>query len=578
MSKNRFIINHVGYLPNAPKRLIYHGDAKEFTVYRFMDCRLSPIFSAPLTTFGPDQLDQNAKVGDFSELTEPGIYRLGTEEGKSRCFIVSHNAYDAVARMLVYFYNWQRCGDPMGWNGICHADDSVVLKNGEVRSLAGGHHDSSDLRKWTFGTSLGMIGFLKYALNNKPIWDLGALEGEIRHSLKYYLALVSDEGYLYDSSFTFNGDTGEYIGSGYGDYRKAWQPRQYYDSPAPAPSHWQAIQLLCLSSRYFTEVTPDKEIAHQCLTSAQKIYSYMLSTKQVPYKLPIYPPLGHIGMEYYYAGFYENSALHYGGLALAAIELYKASNADTLRKEAHAALEKLTALQIKDGPAKGCFLESEGSKQLANNYFYFFATSIPQAYLAAAELWEDSEDRTAWLEVIQNIGHQYISVCNRNSYNRVPISFYSEKYNVYRDAEFNKGNVFDKQYRVGTTELNGEPMEIAYGLEGYCYNLDVEAMGVFLKKAGEILSRKDYIDAAQNQLDWILGANRFDASNVSGVGYNVPHRGIYGEFFPPVPQIPGGVYIGYTDECFDEERSGMRNEYDSPMVGWLLYLISELNR
>ena len=114
-------------------------------------------------------------------------------------------------------------------------------------------------------------------------------------------------------------------------------------------------------------------------------------------------------------------------------------------------------------------------------------------------------------------------------------------------------------------------------MECYCYNLDIEALGIFFKKASKLLGQKKYEEIAYSQLDWLLGVNRFDASNINGVGYNVPHRGIYGEFFPPVPQIPGGVCIGYTDECFDEEKSGMRNEYDSPMVGWLLYLISELD-
>ena len=562
MSKNRFIINHVGYLPHAAKRLVYHGNATEFTVYRFLDCRLTPVFTAPLSSFGPDQLDENAKIGDFSKLTEPGIYRLGTNEGKSRCFIVNDNAYDTVARLLVYFFNWQRCGDPMGWNGVCHEDDRIVLKDGTVRSLAGGHHQSSDLRKWTFGTSLGMIGLLQYALRIKPSWDKQMIEDEIRHSLKYYLALISD---------------GEYLNKGYGDYNKAWLPRQYYDRPAPAPSHYQAIQLFSLCARYFTHIAPDQSMADSCLSAAQKVYHFMKSAKQNRYTLPIYPPLGHVGMEYYYGGFYDSSAMTYAGIALSAIEIYKTAPSEKLYDDACSALRQLMHLQIKNGAGKGCFLESAESKQLANNYCYFFSTGIPQALINAAELWKTSPDQPLWLEAIEMIAEQYWAVCKKNSYNRVPVCYYTQNYHVYRNAEFNKGNTFDNQYYAGTSEIDGEQQEIQYGMECYCYNLDIEALGIFFKKASKLLGQKKYEEIAYSQLDWLLGVNRFDASNINGVGYNVPHRGIYGEFFPPVPQIPGGVCIGYTDECFDEEKSGMRNEYDSPMVGWLLYLISELD-
>ena len=222
-------------------------------------------------------------------------------------------------------------------------------------------------------------------------------------------------------------------------------------------------------------------------------------------------------------------------------------------------------------------MESAGSRQLANNYCYFFSTGIPQAIINAAELWKSAPDRPHWLEAVKMIAEQYWTASKKNSYNRVPACYYTQNYHAYRNAEFNKGNVFKYQYYTGTSEVDGEQQAIQYGMECYCYNLDIEAMGIFFKKASKLLKRNEYEEIAYSQLDWLLGANRFDASNVNGVGYNVPHRGIYGEFFPPVPQIPGGVYIGYTDECFDEERSGMRNEYDSPMVGWLLYLISELD-
>ena len=129
----------------------------------------------------------------------------------------------------------------------------------------------------------------------------------------------------------------------------------------------------------------------------------------------------------------------------------------------------------------------------------------------------------------------------------------------------------------GFANKGNEAFEVFYKEYSFCYNLDLIAAGVFLIKAAKHFGVPEYAQTAQRQLDWILGANQFDASNVEGVGYNQPHRGIFGEFFPPVPQIPGAVFTGITEESFIEESYGLDNEYDMPMVGWLLYLIAQIN-
>ena len=62
--------------------------------------------------------------------------------------------------------------------------------------------------------------------------------------------------------------------------------------------------------------------------------------------------------------------------------------------------------------------------------------------------------------------------------------------------------------------------------------------------------------------------------NEWGLGYNNPHRGVFGEFFPPVPQIPGGVYTGITEHAFLEEAFGLECEYDLPETTWFMHLLA----
>lgn len=82
---------------------------------------------------------------------------------------------------------------------------------------------------------------------------------------------------------------------------------------------------------------------------------------------------------------------------------------------------------------------------------------------------------------------------------------------------------------------------------------------------------------AQRQLDWVMGCNPFDASAIEGVGYNQPLRGLFGEFFPSTPQIPGAVSIGFQFASFDPNLYGNcgPNEYDMPVVGNVLWVIAE---
>jgi hypothetical protein len=84
---------------------------------------------------------------------------------------------------------------------------------------------------------------------------------------------------------------------------------------------------------------------------------------------------------------------------------------------------------------------------------------------------------------------------------------------------------------------------------------------------------------AQRQLDWILGANPFNASTVIGAGYNNPQHMFGAEFDPPTPFLPGGVMNGISGDSHDSPQlrpgSWQECEYWTPMVAYTLWLLSE---
>ena len=450
--------------------------------------------------------------------------------------------------------------------------------------MSGGHHQSSDLRKWTFGTAIGIEGLAEYATGNCIPWDKGIIAEELWHSAKYYLSLITDEGWLLNCTWVPEDYNTECAGKGYGDYQAAWRKRKYFETPDSEHSHWQVIKTLAAVAKYFKGI--NAKIYKACLTGAEKVWNYMQNEGKSlhGYQLPVFPPLGHDGMPKMFQGFYEGSALRYASCALAACKLFELTGKEEYKMTAYEMLDNLCDLQLEgeslDSCVRACFWESKESNILANNYYYFYCINVPMAFADAAELWTDAKNRDQWLECMKNIADQYQKLSNKSPFGRIPSSFYTENNDVFSKAALFSFSITSDNERknasIGQTQHNGQTFSVFSEYYNFCYNLDLIAAGIFLLKAAELTGNNNYRITAQSQLDWIMGANPFDASNIEGVGYNQPHRGILGEFFPPVPQIPGAVFTGITKECFEEASLGYDCEYDMPMVGWLLYLYSQI--
>jgi hypothetical protein len=111
-------------------------------------------------------------------------------------------------------------------------------------------------------------------------------------------------------------------------------------------------------------------------------------------------------------------------------------------------------------------------------------------------------------------------------------------------------------------------------------NAHLASNGVGLSRAARLLDDKRLAIAAQRQLDWILGANPFDASTVSGVGRNQPGLFVTGAFQPPTPAIAGGVMNGLggtdDDQPYLEPNTYNTCEYWTPTVAYTMWLMGEL--
>jgi hypothetical protein len=289
-------------------------------------------------------------------------------------------------------------------------------------------------------------------------------------------------------------------------------------------------------------------------------------------------------MGWFYKGIYRGSAIDWGHRLCAALALYGVAFEQSWLDEAASAATALVALQVGntcDAPdeAGACFWEGAAGDTLANSYWYFWHTTAPLGLSGILERAPDHRDAPRWRLAIERIAEQYVSMAARNPYGLIPC--------LWRSGEPDSGAQVDHNTPAGQRGRPWGTLPLSYSyFANFITNLDIACAALFLRRAARLLQRPEYAALAQRQLDWIIGCNPLDSSTIEAVGSNQPHRGLYGEFFPPTPQIPGAVMTGLLGDANDEvlpfEAAQSQHygcywlEYDAPPTGAVLWLLSEL--
>lgn len=556
------LVNHVGFPPNAPKHCVIPSPPEnEFTIHRLKDTEWAQVFTSTLTEGGPEL--EPGWVGDFSSLKEDGIYQVRCGSLRSRCFTVHAGVYDVPMRVMFNYFTWTRCGDTTkGWAGPCHLDDGKLAPTGEHRDFSGGYHQSSDLRKWAALEILGPLGLVEFARQQSPHWDNGSIAEEVRWGCDYFQKLVRDDGGMFDSVFIPLG----------------WGPRDFYPSDPPAPALWNNIRLQAMAAAYFQSRDPD--YAAKCKETSERVWRYMTSEKRPKgkYEIPAYPPRGHRTFNEWFAGYYENSALDWAQRLCAALALHRLSGDVSLLEDAVRSAAKLVALQTAEtgaeGDAGGCFWEGPESDGLAENRFLSTGASIQIGLCELLSAAPTHPDSTRWRRAVERMAEQHLHTASRNPWGLMATKWASEPKPVKRVQGARRDGLFDGGC-LGSRTPGGPQLFAAYLHRHALYHQEIMGMALFMRRAAAITGREEYRVIAQRQLDWVMGCNPFDASAIEGVGYNQPQRGLFGEFFPPTPQIPGAVSIGLAAYSFDPKHYGSANEYDLPAAGSVLWLTAE---
>ena len=542
-------VNQLGFTPKAPKFFVVTSPStNEFQIItRSRDPKV--VYTGKLSHVDADLSD--AWVGDFSAVQDEGCYHIlvgGEAVAPGRLVTIYSDIYKNPLQTLFHYYPVQRCGDSdTGWHTPCHTNDAKRVDNGEHVDVAGGWHQSCDLRKWTFGTVFGLMGLSELELIQKPRWGLGQIEDELRWGNKFFQHMVQTNGAVMDHVV---------VPLGWG------AERDLYANDAPLTTAFNVMTGEAMTARVFKDKDP--AYSKQCLAVAERIWKHLTSPNYptTKYNPPVVPKY-HEWLPGFFSQTYSGSALGEGSALLAATAMYRATMQTNWLNEAALRATALTKLQVggdvEKDLAAACFHEGPGKTTFAcASYDGWFG---PIGLCEIVQLMPNHPDAPLWRAAVERIVKQQLTIARRNAWGLIASYWYSENPGGGRGAGTGFYRYFYPNPPIGV-------------------NQEILAAALFLLRAKEITGDPFCAAIAQRQVDFVLGANPAMASTVEGLGRNQPERLVnVGEFFPPVPQIPGAVMTGMCGDQLDNPMPftpGLQCEYDMPSNALLMWVMSEL--
>jgi endoglucanase len=281
-------VNQAGYLPKEQKLVYFSSPTNHFSV---VDAKSGgAVFkgTAALLSSNDPATGLSVYIGDFSELTKEGTYRVVAENGVASCaFAVSPAAFSDVFRKSLKGYYFQRCGTALSpqyagsyARSACHPNDAVFhASTGKTGSLptTGGWHDAGDYGKYVINAGIS-VGTLLMAYEQFPVKfkadDLNIPESgnavpdildEVRYELDWLLEMQDpSDGGVYFKVTTEKFDAFEMPSDDNAT-------RYVYQKSTAAAGDFAAVT--AMAARIYAPF--DRALSAKCLAAAEKAWRYL---------------------------------------------------------------------------------------------------------------------------------------------------------------------------------------------------------------------------------------------------------------------------------------------------------------
>ncbi|MEO0530246.1 MAG: glycoside hydrolase family 9 protein [Planctomycetota bacterium] len=278
-------LNTLGYPIHGPKVATVEGQAEQAHVVdaetgqRVLDAIVRP--SIPIGVSA-------TTVIDFSDVREPGVYRLSVDGVETPAFEVADSVYNFPLYTAVRaMYLW-RCGTAVSGthdgdvfcHEACHLHDArldEVGKPDETLDGIGGWHDAGDYNKYVvngaFASAMMLQAWERFedrlADLNLDLPESGNATpdflDEVRWELEWLLKMQADDGRVYHKLSTHK----------FGGFilpEEESEDRYFCPWGSAATADFTAV--MALATRVYRPY--DREFAQQCLAASEKSYAFLL--------------------------------------------------------------------------------------------------------------------------------------------------------------------------------------------------------------------------------------------------------------------------------------------------------------
>lgn len=531
------LVNPVGFHPNAGKWCMCFGSTAD--KYEIVDERGGRIATGQWQVVKGDT--GTYQVACLSQIASPGAYEFRSAGRRSVRITLRQRIYDEAILKCVSYFAKQRCGDSAaGYNAPCHLDDGVRSDTRAAHDVSGGWHDACDVRKWVSATIYGLVGLYRVL----DVWDpeqasRDRILEEMRWGNGYFLKMQEPDGSLMSYC---GGDDGNHFTD---NVRGTGDDRRIHIEPADLPEQFHFIAAQAALGRRLKVSEP--AYAARCLEAAHRCLRFCTTRRSV------------------------GAASSLSAAVLACLEMDRTESSEPLRELAAQYVQKLIALQVTPAQSKevhGFFLAKPDDPEPYRDIMH---GNLPLlALCAAGERLQQHRDVQSWRNALQVHCEHLLQMAERSAFGVVP-------FGLYAAGDPGGGRRVGRYWYRWFMKTHGETSAAEWWVG---INAHLASTGVGLVRASRLLNDPRLADAAQRQLDWILGVNPFGASTVTGVGSNQPRLFVTSEFKPPTPMIDGGVMngIGGSEDDEPQLRSGSYHtcEYWTPMVAYTMWLMAEL--
>jgi hypothetical protein len=439
------------------------------------------------------------------------------------------------------YYRYQRCGvEVPGVHPACHLDDARRRDTGEHVDVVGGWHDAGDLRKWMSVTMLNGVALLNLYRNNPEPRPADPkreqILEEVRYGNRYFLKMQDRDGKIWhDAAGGVNGDNSD---NHWTDNVIGTADDRYINTEKPGEVGAIFATLQGLVGQCYA--ASDSAYAGQCLAAgarAWKAYEAPSSTSETAW------------------------------WAMAACELFRATRASEYRNHAELLGRRLLEMQnttfIADQRRiRGFWMNGE------EPFMDIVDSAVPpMALLELHAAFPEAKDRQKWLDAVRLYLDEYaLPMSARNAYRIIPLGVFI-------------GSPTPETYRPLGGRLTYRyfhPVRKQFWWQGA--NCHLASHALLLGLSYKLTGKREYVDLAYRQLEWILGANPFASCMMTGEGMRNPYP--HSRF---VGLIPGGIMNGIAGNVRDEPVLDLQyrldwrtTEYWSPHVAFFIWANSVL--